>query len=237
MALSFGERSPDLYQIMKDAIQGELANVWTALPCEVKSYDVEAVTIIAQPLIKIPVKKRDGKIELLTLPPLPDVPIMFSGAGGFTITHPIHPGDECLVIFASRNIDIWWQQGEIQNPFDTRKHDLSDGFALFRPQSQTKKIRNISTQNLEIRNNEDTCKIQVTATGEIHFIGSKSVFHHPVEIQQSLSVSGATSLQSKLDVQGKSTLEAGAKISGIEFVNHKHAGVKNGGDSTSPPTS
>lgn len=235
MALTISERSPDLVQIIKNAIQSELANLWTALPCEVVSYDSEAVTIEAQPLIKIPITLPTGEIETIELPMLLDVPVMFPCAGGFTITHPIKAGDECYVSFADRSIDVWWQSGGIQNPFDTRKHDLSDGFAFFRPQSQAKKISDISTENLEIRNDENTCKIQITPDGVINFIGSKSVFHHPVEMQQTLAVAGATTMHANLDVSGKSTMTGGTSISGIEFETHKHSGVQTGSSDTGNP--
>ncbi|OTG82342.1 Gp138 family membrane-puncturing spike protein [Acinetobacter sp. ANC 4648] len=235
MAISLSERSPDMLQIIKDAIRGELANLWTSLPCVVESYDPEAVTVSVQPTIKIPIRNKDGVVETVELPTLEDVPVMFPCAGGFTITHPIHEGDECFVSFASRNIDIWWQSGGVQNPFDTRKHDLSDGFAFFRPQSQSKKISDISTTALEIRNDDNTCKIQIKPNGEIHFIGTKSVFHHPVEMQQTLEVTGAATVDSTLSVKGKSTLTGGAGIGGIEFSTHKHGGVQSGGSDTGTP--
>ena len=177
----------------------------------------------------------DGEIETVELPMLLDVPVMFPCAGGFTITHPIKPGDECLVNFADRNIDLWWQSGGVQDPFDTRKHDLSDGFAFFRPQSQVKKISGISKTDLEIRNDTNTCKIQIKPNGEIHFIGAKSVFHHPVEMQKTLAVTGASTLQSTLNVTGKSTMQGGATIGGIKFSSHKHSGVQTGGSDTGGP--
>ena len=223
MALTLNERSPTQLQIIKDAVNAAMANLWTCLPCEVLEYDAGAVTVNVQPLIKIPVYLPDGEVETVELPMLLDVPVMFPCAGGFTITHPIKKGDECLVNFADRNIDLWWQSGGIQNPFDTRKHDLSDGFAFFRPQSQAKKISSISTTDLEIRNDSNTCKIQIKPNGEIHFIGAKSVFHHPVEMQQTLSVTG------------KSTMQGGANIGGIEFGSHKHGGVQSGGSDSGGP--
>ncbi len=223
MALSFNELSPDQLIIMQDAIKSELANFWTALPCEIDSYDSEAVTVNVQPLIKIPVMTTSGDIETVELPVIQDVPVMFPCAGGFTITHPIKKGDECLVSFADRNIDLWWQSGGIQNPFDMRKHDLSDGFAFFRPQSQTKKISDISTDNLEIRNDENNCKIQITPGGEIHFIGSKAIFHCDVEMKKTLTVTGI--IKSLADVLAKT----------ISLFGHKHGGVKSGGDTSSTP--
>ena len=81
MAISLSERSPDMLQIIKDAIQGELANLWTSLPCIVDSYNPDAVTVVVHPAIKIPVKKIDGSVELVQMPLLMDVPVMFPCAG------------------------------------------------------------------------------------------------------------------------------------------------------------
>lgn len=223
MALSNNERSPDQLKIIKDAIKSELSQFWSALPCEVESYDPNAVTVNLQPLIKIPIRKPNGGIELLQMPLLLDVPVMFPCAGGFTITHPIKSGDECLVSFADRNIDLWWQSGGVQDPFDMRKHDLSDGFAFFRPQSQAKKIKNISTTDLEIRNDENTCKIQITPAGVINFHGTKSVFHHPVEMKSTLTVDGI--IKSLSDVIAKT----------ISLFSHTQKGVQPGSGSSGPP--
>ena len=218
MTISLNERSPDMLLIIKDAIRGELANLWTSLPCEVESYNPEAVTVDVYPLIKIPVRLPNGDIEAVEIPKLMDVPVMFPCAGGFTITHPIKKGDECFVSFASRNIDIWWQSGGVQNPFNTRKHDLSDGFAFFKPQSQAKKIGGISTTDLEIRNDENTCKIQITPDGVINFIGAKSVFHHPVEMKKGVKTYGGLT---------NNDVDVGS--------NHPHSGVQPGGGDSGPP--
>lgn len=223
MALTINERSPDLFSIIKDTVAAEVLGLWTSLPCEVVSYDPNAVTVEVQPLIKIPVRTPNGNIEMLEIPILQDVPVMFPCAGGFTITHPVNVGDECLVSFSSRNIDLWWQSGGVQNPFDTRHHDLSDGFALFRPQSQTKKISNISIDNLEIRSDDNATKIQITKDGVFNFIGQKAVFHCAVEMKKTLLVDGL--IKSLTDVVAKK----------VSLLKHLTTGVKSGSDTSGPP--
>lgn len=223
MALTYDEHSPSQLNIIKESIRNELANVWKTLPCEVVSYNSENVTVDVQPLIKIPVRQQDGSILTVNLPILLDVPVMFTCAGGFTITHPIQAGDECLVSFADRNIDLWWQSGGLQDPFDMRKHDLSDGFAFFRPQSQLNKISNISTEHLEIRSDSNKCKIQLTPSGEINFFGNKATFNCPVEMTSTLTVSGI--IKSLSDVIAKT----------ISLFGHKHGGVQGGGSTTDIP--
>lgn len=223
MALTVNERSPDLLTIIKDAVTAEMLGVWTSLPCEVVSYDPEAVTVELKPLIRVPARTPDGGIEMLEIPILQDVPVMFPCAGGFTITHPINVGDECLVNFSSRNIDLWWQSGGVQNPFDTRHHDLSDGFAFFRPQSQGKKISGISTDNLEIRSDDNATKIQITPGGIINFIGQKAVFHCDVEMKKTLTVTGL--IKSLTDVMAKT----------VSLLSHITTGVASGSSKSGPP--
>lgn len=220
MTIHQSERKPDHLSIVQDAIKSALANLWTCLPCEVESYNPEAVTVSVQPTIQIPILKEDGTLALATLPVIPDVPVVFQRAGGFAITFPIQKGDECLVKFSDRCIDLWWQQGGIQPPFDNRKHDLSDGFAYFGPQSQANKMGDISTDHLEIRNDAGTCKIQITAEGVINFIGTKTVFHHPVEMNSTLTVSGV--MKSLSDVLANT----------ISLLKHKHGNVQSGGSDT-----
>ena len=223
MAISSNERAPNLGGVIKDNIKGELGNVWTTLPGIVNSYDADAVTVTVQPAINIPIRREDGALETVALPLLLDVPVIFSGAGGFTVTHPIKKGDECLVSFACRNIDLWWQSGGVQNPFDMRKHDLSDGFAFFRPQSQMEKISDISTDHFEIRNNTNDCKVQITKDGELNFFGKKATFKCPVEIESTLTVKGL--ITSLTDVVAKA----------ISLFGHKHGGVEGGNSTTTEP--
>lgn len=56
----------------------------------------------------------------MDLPILPDVPVVFPGGGGFALTFPVAAGDECLVVFASRCIDAWWQSGGVGEPMEPR---------------------------------------------------------------------------------------------------------------------
>jgi len=223
MALSNNERAPELSNIVKDAVREEILAIWTNLPCEVVSYDPDAVTVEVKPLIRVPVRTPEGSIKMIEIPILQDVPVMFPCAGGFTITHPINVKDECVVSFSSRNIDLWWQSGGVQNPFDTRHHDLSDGFAFFKPQSQAKKIKNISTENLEIRSDDNATKIQITPDGIINFFGKKAVFDCDVEMKKSLTVNGL--IKSLEDVVAKT----------VSLISHLTTGVKSGPDTSGPP--
>lgn len=201
-------------ETLRAAMRGMRAGLWTALPAYVVSYDPASVTAVLQPTIKGVLQKPDGSYEAVNLPLLPDVPVVFPRGGGATLTFPVSAGDECLVVFSSRCIDAWWQSGGIQLPMEPRMHDLSDGFAILGPQSQAKKIANISTTAVQLRSDDGQAYVQlnpsthrvdtitpgdvtvqaggsatVTASGGITLNGT-------VTINGDLSISGSTSGQS-----------------------------------------
>ena len=117
--------------------QGLQAGLWTALPGIVTKFDPAKMTCEVQPAIKGYVRGPKGDASWVKMPLLVDCPVVFPGAGGFTLTFPIKAGDEVLVIFAARCIDSWWQSGGIQVQAELRLHDLSDGFVIPGPRSQT----------------------------------------------------------------------------------------------------
>ena len=63
-------------------------------------------------------------------PLLLDCPVVVLQGGGAYIDLPIAEGDYCLVLFNDRNIDTWWDTGNVVVPRNRRKHSLSDGIAL-----------------------------------------------------------------------------------------------------------
>ncbi|HIA9522033.1 TPA: Gp138 family membrane-puncturing spike protein, partial [Klebsiella pneumoniae] len=129
--------------------QAIMSAMRVSIPGIIQSFDPEAVTAVIQPAIKGAEHDASGAEVSVNLPLLVDVPVIFPRGGGCTLTFPVKAGDECLVIFADRCIDFWWQSGGIQEPVDERMHDLSDAFCIVGPQSQAKKISGISTSAVE----------------------------------------------------------------------------------------
>lgn len=136
------------------SLDGRQAQLWTAMPGIVQSYDATAVTVEVQPAIQAMYTDPAGAQSFVNLPILPDVPVCFPRGGGYTATFPIQPGDECLVVIASRCIDSWWDQGGVQGQRELRMHDLSDGFAIVGPFSQKTKIANVSTTTVQVRSDD-----------------------------------------------------------------------------------
>lgn len=171
------ERIDSTPDMLLAALQGLQSDVWTALPGIIQSFDPVAMTCQVQPAIRFRISdpalntyasdtlQRDpgGQFAWDQMPLLLDCPVVFPGGGGVTLTFPIAVGDEVLVVFASRCIDAWWQQGGIQNQAAFRMHDLSDGFVIPQVRSQPRKFT-VSTGAAQLRTDDGTVVIELNPT-------------------------------------------------------------------------
>ena len=104
------------YAEMQALKQEIFESLHCALPGTVVSFDAETQTAVIQPTIKT-----SSDVEF---PLLRDVPVFMP------VSFEIQEGDACLVIFADRDIDAWFETGEAEVPPSSRMHSLSDGFAF-----------------------------------------------------------------------------------------------------------
>ena len=104
-------------------------------------------------------------ISAMPIPNLHDVLLMLPGDTDWCITFPSLIGRECLVMFADMCVSAWATNGGVQNQEVTRRHSLSDGFAILGPRSQPNVIPDYSTTASEWRNIENTVKLALSSTG------------------------------------------------------------------------
>lgn len=105
-------------------------NLRCCIPCIVQSYNPVRGTVECQPAIREKIINQNEVTEYQNLPLLLDVPVAFPSSNSWSITFPIQKGDECLVLFSDLSIDNFWEKGNVQNPIEDRRHDLSDGIAI-----------------------------------------------------------------------------------------------------------
>jgi hypothetical protein len=159
-----------------------------------------------------------------------------------SITFPVAAGDECLVVFASRCIDGWWQNGGVQPQALFRMHDLSDGFVFAGFRSNSKVVSAISSTKLQIRSADGANVVEVDpAAGEVNVkAATLATLQAPT-----VKLIGATTIQGTLTVTGAATLAAGAAVTGgvttdtlsigpDDFAAHIHTGGTISGH-TGPP--
>lgn len=120
----------DLSDVISSAVETALQGVWTALPGRVEAYDAERQTARIQLAVRNVHVGEDGERVRENIAPLPSVPVIHLGGGGFRTVYPVQAGDTALVIFASRAIGPWLASGDIVDPDAEHHHDLSDGVAI-----------------------------------------------------------------------------------------------------------
>lgn len=142
-------------------------NVRVAIPGIVQSFDPVAQTATVQPAIMERIRQPDLTLKWVQIPVLVDVPIVVPRAGGFSLTLPVQPGDECVLLFQDVCLDGWWSQGGTQNTQpDKRRHDLSDAVAILGVWSQPRVLADYNATAAELRTDDGATKLTV-APGQI----------------------------------------------------------------------
>lgn len=230
--------------------QAIMSAMRVSIPGIIQSFDPDAVTAVVQPAIKGVEHDESGAEVSVSLPLLVDVPVVFPRGGGCTLTFPVKEGDECLVIFADRCIDFWWQSGGIQEPVDGRMHDLSDAFCIVGPQSQAKKISSISTTAAQLRTDDGSAFIEVaaghdvtvktpgkltaSADGGTEITSPEIILNGNVTINGNLS-QGMGESGGYATMHGPITVTNDVTAGGKSLMTHTHGGVEHGNDSTGGP--
>jgi len=177
------EKVADGEELLRLAMEGHQSGLWTALPGIIASFNASALTCSVQPSISGEVRGKDGTVSTIKMPLLLDCPVVFPGGGGCTLTFPVSPGDECLVVFSSRCIDSWWQRGGVQGQAKKRMHDLSDGFVLPGCRSQPRKFTAAGKTQLRTDNGSTLIEIEP---------GAVRIKAAQVTIEGNLNVTGTT---------------------------------------------
>ena len=250
MAFSEQTRSGDQAETFKSEGKVLAKNLRVAMPGIIQSFDAETVTAVVQPAIRCVETDNDGNRTTRDYPLLTDVPVVFPRGGGCTLTFPVKAGDECLVIFADRCIDFWWQSGGVQEPVDDRMHDLSDAFAIVGPQSQVKKISGISTSGAQLRTDDGKAYIEVTAGGNItaqtsgtltaKADGGTTITSPNITLNGNVTINGDLT-QGMGEGGGTATMLGPITVTndviagGKSLTTHTHGGVQHGNDDTGAP--
>lgn len=183
--MDWRERLNDQQVSLLMMLDGRQAEMWTAMPGIIESFDPAEMTASVQITIQAKVQDQNGAFSWDTLPLLIHCPVQFPAGGGFSLTFPVAQGDECLVVFASRCIDAWWQQGGVQVQAELRMHDLSDGFALLGFRSLPRIIAGISADSTQLRSDDGATFVEVRSDQTVKIVAPAGV-----DITGDLRVSG-----------------------------------------------
>lgn len=154
------ERTMDEIEIARRTLDAASIDLRVAAPGIIQSVDYGRQTCTVQLAIREQLN-HEGDLEWVDIPTLPDVPFFVYSGGGYCLTLPVAPGDECLVVFGDACMDAWWQNGGVQNQADHRRHDLSDGFAIVGFRSQPNVVGGFSSGSAMLRNASGSAYIEI----------------------------------------------------------------------------
>jgi hypothetical protein len=158
-----------LASALNTVFESLISDVHTALPGRIEKYEFATQKAQVKPLIKR--KYLDG--EVLDLPVLVNVPVVFPRTKKSGITFPLSKGDGVLVIFTERALERWKSSGGDSEPGDRRKFDLSDGIAI--PGCFSFKDANLASNNEDLEIHHNGFKIVIKKDGKIQVLGSGGV--------------------------------------------------------------
>lgn len=122
---------PTFPQLISEAIDSRQAEIYTALPGEVVTYDPATRTCTARVAVKRPIPDEEGEIAYESHPDIPNVPVYFPRSSTFEIAFDLAPGDGLLLIFSGLSPTEWRATGLAPSePGDVRTHSPAYPIAL-----------------------------------------------------------------------------------------------------------
>lgn len=240
--LTISERTRDkIEQVlrMQDAVGFDLR---VAAPGIIESVDFEHQTCTVQLAIRERMNN-DGNLSWEEIPTLLDVPFFIYSGGGYCLTLPIAPGDDCLVVFGDSCMDAWWQNGGVQNQVERRRHDLSDGFAIVGFRSQPQVVSGYSPSTAQLRNEAGDAYVEISGST----INIKAAGGVNIDSGTTVTMSSASNMTIASSAALNMSSTAGSSFSGSDisigsggntvidgrnFLGHVHTGVQSGGSNT-----
>lgn len=127
---------PDLAEFMSRRMRDTAANINSCLIgtiTAINSNGTVTVSVNFKKIIKgvVPIPNSNTMSDqILNYPALVNVPVFLYQGGGAYIKMPIAVNDPCLLLFCDRDMDIWFQEGQVAPPNSDRVHSINDAIAL-----------------------------------------------------------------------------------------------------------
>lgn len=172
--IEWRQRHTDPYEARESHHDRRQAAMHTGMPGTIVSYDASTMTAVVQPSLQGIQTEIDGTRTMVDITPIPDVPVHFPGGGGYLLTFPVKPGDECWIKFSERSIDNWHQHGGQQAPSDWRMHDINDAVCEVGIRSQpnvpggqasTRDAKPVSASTVQLRSDDGNLFVEMDSGG------------------------------------------------------------------------
>jgi hypothetical protein len=155
--------TPNLTEVITSGIERVLANVHTAMPGIVESYDSGTNTASVQPALK---RKYADDNAAVDLPLVSRVPVVFPRTADAHLALPVAKGDGVLLVFSERGLARWLDRGGLVDPEEPAMFSMNDAVAIpgVYPKADAP-ARNGADDSVELANK--TSYIEIKDDGEI----------------------------------------------------------------------
>ena len=119
--------TPQLSELLRQALDAILSEIHTCLPGMIESYDKATGLAQVKPLL---MKKVAGEAAPREMGIISGVPVLQPRAGSAFVRLPVAAGSLCLLVFSERSLDAWLSRGGVVDPELNAKFHLNDAIAI-----------------------------------------------------------------------------------------------------------
>lgn len=117
----------DFVDAMESFLQSRMEDVHTMLPGVVQSYDPATRTATVKPSVRL----RTMHADILDIPPIASVPVVWPGSSAFsTMSKDLPAGSGVTLLFSEASIGNWQRGTQDADAEDETRHSLQDAIAI-----------------------------------------------------------------------------------------------------------
>jgi hypothetical protein len=116
-----------MIDILDNWLDSRMKNIHTCLPGKIETYN----STTRKATVKIQIKPRMINDDTtLSIPPIPDVPVVFPSCAKFTLEFPLEKGDGCLILFSEEGIGSYLNGNTEVDADSFAKFSLTDAICI-----------------------------------------------------------------------------------------------------------
>ena len=117
----------DMLESLELWLQSRMEDVHTMLPGTVQSYDPDTRTAVVKPSVKL----RTMHGDVLDIPPIASVPVVWPGSNDFTaLSKDLPKGSGVMLLFSEASLGNWQRGSQDAAADDETRHSLQDAVAV-----------------------------------------------------------------------------------------------------------
>jgi hypothetical protein len=173
MSIKHGSQSTaaEVNESLETIIGSMMDQLHVALPGRVERVTSPQLIDATPTLLRVFLDE-DGVTEVMVpYPVITDIPVHILRGGGAFISLPLAKGDPVMLIFAQRSLDAWLETDgkTIIDPHDSRRHHISDAFALAGMSTIKNPIPNSHATDMVVGLEDGSSELHVQPGGAVYW--------------------------------------------------------------------